>query len=121
VQVGLAQPQHHRRQREQLVLVAHIAQVRQRDQVAARGRARQAGAFGHLGDGQAAAFLVEGFDHLQAFFQPGHQIALGKNVTIVHKIPILCEYRTNVRIANIACTCHLVSRRANSYHQHTYT
>jgi hypothetical protein len=76
MQVGLAQAQHRRRQREQLVLVAHVAEVGQRDQVAARGGARQAGGLGHFGDRQARALLVEGFDHLQALFEAADEVAL---------------------------------------------
>jgi hypothetical protein len=86
MQVRLAQAQHHRRQRELLVLVAHVAELGQRQQVAARGGAGQAGALGHLGDRQARALLVERFDHLQALFEPGDHIALGEsNRFVVHQ------------------------------------
>jgi hypothetical protein len=76
MQVGLAQPQHHRRQRESLVVVAHVAQVRERDEIAARGRTGQARQLRHFGDGQARALLVKRFDDLQALFQTGDQVAL---------------------------------------------
>lgn len=75
MQVGLSEPQHRRGQREQLVLVPHVAEVGQRDEVAARGGTGQAGRLRDLGDRQARALLVEGLDDLQAFIQPGDQVA----------------------------------------------
>ena len=87
MQIGLAEPQHHRRQRKQLVLVPHITQMRERDQVAARRRPCQAGALGHFGDAQPAALLVEGLDHLQALFEAGDHVTLGWHVVFgVHDI-----------------------------------
>ena len=75
VHVALAQAQHLGGQREHLAVLRDETQVGQRQQVAAGGGAGQAGAAGDFADGQAGTFLIEGFDHGQAFFQAGDQVA----------------------------------------------
>jgi len=60
--------------------VPHVAQVRERDEIAARGGAGQARQLRHLGDGQARALLVKRLDHLQALFQTGDQVTLERAV-----------------------------------------
>ena len=58
----------------------HVAQVRERDEIAARGGAGQARQLRHLGDGQARALLIKRFDDLQALFQTGDQITFERAV-----------------------------------------
>jgi hypothetical protein len=56
--------------------VSDEAQVGERDQVAARGGAREAGALGHFADGQAGPFLVERLDDRESLLQAGDQVPL---------------------------------------------
>jgi len=76
LQVGLAQAQYPWREPKQLAVGGHIAQVLQRQQVAACGGARHATALAGLAGGHARVGIVKGFDDGQAFFQTGNPVFL---------------------------------------------
>ena len=65
-QVRVAELEHARGQREVLAVAAHVAEVDQREQEAARGRAREVRAAGDVGERQLRVVGAEGADDRQA-------------------------------------------------------
>ncbi|CAM2171298.1 hypothetical protein BC2230_11372 [Burkholderia cepacia] len=75
IEVRPADPQHARGEAVQLAVGVHVAERFERQQVAPRGRAREAGARGGLGGRHARVLAVERLEDRQAFFEAGNPVA----------------------------------------------